>query len=185
MFVKKDGRGNYFLAETVNGKQRYIKSLGKSRAGYDEMVKERNSMVTQSLRAAGITSLPCDIPTRAKIKQLAGDMPVSHYLRLIAERELRNRPGALPGMENYVSDATLPVIGANTAKAVNLLSTINILLTQRPTPEQIRQLEVSQLSFLSDKEIVSTGKAAGRYMRSLFDRLAYSWRVIKTGKIEA
>ncbi|MFC1904967.1 hypothetical protein ACFLXT_04320 [Chloroflexota bacterium] len=65
-----------------------------------------------SLRAGGVSTLSLDQPTKAVLRQLAGDMPVSHYVRALAHRELAKRGGtpALPGQEKIVSEATLPAI---------------------------------------------------------------------------
>jgi len=38
-----------------------------------------------------------DKGTRAKLKQAAGDMPLSEYLKLVADAALKNKQGGLPG----------------------------------------------------------------------------------------
>jgi len=50
-----------------------------------------------SLRSLGLTQIAVDKGTRAKLKQAAGDMPLSEYLKLIAEAGIKNAQGGLPG----------------------------------------------------------------------------------------
>ena len=83
-----------------------------------------------TLRAEGISSIAVDKPTRARLKQLAGDMPVSHYLRALTERELAKtgKGRALPGTELLVSGATLPAIAEGVNKlAVTLDAFVSVL----------------------------------------------------------
>jgi len=49
MFLQKSGKGYYFLAEKVNGKVKYIKSLGKDPSGYEEAIKEGKRLGTMLL----------------------------------------------------------------------------------------------------------------------------------------
>ena len=69
-----------------------------------------------SLRAAGSSSVAVDKPTRAKLKELAGDMPVAHYLRGIAFGYIKPPEGSaqevLPGQERFVSPATIHAVAA-------------------------------------------------------------------------
>jgi len=53
-----------------------------------------------SLRDYGKTTIALDKPTRSMLKQLAGPIPVSHYVRALAERELAKtgKGVALPGI---------------------------------------------------------------------------------------
>ena len=69
-----------------------------------------------TLRAAGVTAVAVDKPTRAKLKALAGDMPLSHWLRGIAFGTIEPpRGGAqepLPGQERAGSPATIHAVAA-------------------------------------------------------------------------
>jgi len=72
--------------------------------------------VPGSLRAAGQVSIMIDKPTRTQLKKLAGDMPVSHYVRGIAFGTIK--PPAsdpqvpAPGLEREISENTLPAISS-------------------------------------------------------------------------
>lgn len=72
-----------------------------------------------SIRSLGkVTTVSLDTPTSAAFRQLAGDMPISHYLRALAQRELgRTSKGkALPGMEREASESTLAAISEKVSK---------------------------------------------------------------------
>ena len=62
-----------------------------------------------ALRDVGKTTIALDVPTRSMLKQLAGDMHVSDYVRALAQRELSKtgKGVSLPGHEKLVSDNTL------------------------------------------------------------------------------
>jgi hypothetical protein len=81
-----------------------------------------------SLRSNGASSIAVDIQTRAKLKELAGDMPVSHYVRELAFREDNKRSGLpLPGQERLVSNSTLPAIASTLSE---LVSRFDILMAK-------------------------------------------------------
>ena len=69
-----------------------------------------------TLRAAGVTAVAVDKPTRAKLKALAGDMPLSHWLRGIAFGTIKPPQGdaqePFPGQERAVSPATIHAVAA-------------------------------------------------------------------------
>jgi hypothetical protein len=55
--------------------------------------------VPGSLRSeGGISYLGLDRYTKQALKQLAGDKPVSHYVRELAQRELNKKQGVLAGL---------------------------------------------------------------------------------------
>lgn len=74
-----------------------------------------------SLQSEGYTTLGVSVPTKNMIKQLAGDMPMSDYLKKLAIRELRGKPG-LPGQEKAVSENTLPAMNSKLDKILYLVS---------------------------------------------------------------
>lgn len=69
-----------------------------------------------TLRAEGYCTIAADKPTRAKLKALAGDMPLAHYLRGIAFGTIKPPQGdaqePLPGQERAVSPATIHAVAA-------------------------------------------------------------------------
>lgn len=69
-------------------------------------MRRKQDRVPGSIRADGFATLGVSLPTRNMLKQLAGDMALSDYLKSLAERELKGRP-SLPGMERQVPGATL------------------------------------------------------------------------------
>jgi hypothetical protein len=78
----------------------------------------------ESLMSQGLTRIAIDKPTRAKLHELAGDMPVSRYLRGIAFGDIK--PGGspqapLPGQERLVSSNTLPAIASSINSLISRL----------------------------------------------------------------
>ncbi len=70
-----------------------------------------------SIRAEGHSSIGLSKVTRSMLQELAGDMPVSDYVRVLAERELGVTGGggsqaALPGQERLVSPNTIAALSA-------------------------------------------------------------------------
>ena len=69
-----------------------------------------------TVRAEGYCTIGTDKPTRARLKVLAGDMPMAHYLRGIAFGTIEPpRGGAqepLPGQERAGSPATIHAVAA-------------------------------------------------------------------------
>ena len=61
-----------------------------------------------SIRDEGFATLGVSLVTRNMLKQLAGDMPLSNYLKELAKRELGNKP-SLPGQEYLASENTIMV----------------------------------------------------------------------------
>jgi hypothetical protein len=84
----------------------------------------------------GLTRIAIDKPTRAKLHELAGDMPLSHYLRGIAFGSIKPDGGAqtpLPGQERLVSRNTLASVSAE----VNALAAeVKALATMRDINER-------------------------------------------------
>lgn len=72
-----------------------------------------NKRQPNSLRSHGLVTVACDKPTRSKLKELAGDMPVSHFLRGVAFGEIVIDDGSggaqlpIPGQELAVSRSRL------------------------------------------------------------------------------
>lgn len=64
-----------------------------------------------SLNSMGRTLIATDKPTRAKLKQAAANngLPLSKYLRLVAERDLANKQGGLPEVELPTADTIASV----------------------------------------------------------------------------
>ncbi len=70
-----------------------------------------------SIRAEGHSSIGLSKVTRSMLQELAGDMPVSDYVRVLAERELGVTGGggsqaALPGQERLVSPNTIAALSS-------------------------------------------------------------------------
>jgi hypothetical protein len=90
--------------------------------------------MTESLRAMGVTTLPCDKATKARLKVLAGDTPlcvkVKELVELgeLVERAERGESGGggsqvpLPGHERLVSSNTLSAVNVKLNKVIELLS---------------------------------------------------------------
>lgn len=75
-----------------------------------------NKRIENSLRSNGKSTIAIDLPTRAKLKELAGDIPVSHYVRMLAFGEI-SAPGATPqepllGTERQVSSNTFAAVAS-------------------------------------------------------------------------
>ncbi len=68
-----------------------------------------------SLRALGVTTLPCDKATKARLKRLAGDTPLCLMVRELVDLAEGVKSGSggqvpLPGQERLVSSNTIPAI---------------------------------------------------------------------------
>lgn len=142
-----------------------------------------------SLRSrGGVEPLSLDRQTKAIIRQLAGDMPLCHYIRSLVELELAKtgKPKALRGTERMVSDNTIASVKADTANAISLLEALSLAVRppQLLSPGDISKLEHSQLSFLTDKEVSATCKAAVAEVGGLLSRARAAWEIIVSGKVK-
>ena len=84
--------------------------------------------VPGSIRAEGQTSIAIDKPTRAKLKELAGDMPVSKYVKGLAFGYITPGGGAqepFPGQERSVSENTLPAISSKLDRLLGYMSALD------------------------------------------------------------
>ena len=70
-----------------------------------------------SMGSDGFATLGVSVPTRNKLKQLAGSTPVSEYLRHLTDELTAGKP-ILPGLEKGVSKATLNRIVSENEKMV-------------------------------------------------------------------
>lgn len=78
----------------------------------------------ESIRSYGRAVIGIDVPTREALKQLAGDMPMSHYVRALAQRELERtgKGQALPGMGKSVSSTSLSSISESLKELGNRMN---------------------------------------------------------------
>lgn len=89
-----------------------------------------------ALRDVGKTTIALDIPTRAMLKQLAGDGHVSDYVRALAERELAKTGAgrALPGQERLASPNTIAEVNSKldrmAAAYCELFAKVEILINK-------------------------------------------------------
>ena len=90
--------------------------------------------VPGSIRSEGFATLGVSLLTRNMLKQSAGDMPMSEYLKRIAIRELGGEVG-LPGQEAMVSKATIHSVKADTSKIMGILSVVIERLCYSVPPE--------------------------------------------------
>jgi len=145
----------------------------------------RLQRVKGSLRSeGGITMVAVDTYTKENLKQLAGDMPLSHYVRSLAQRELSKtgKGKALPGLEHLVSEASLPGIGEKLSlmavsfddsfnKMFSLLSGGHLIVTNKPAGEQ-SPLELG------------IQRASGIIVKALAPRLRLAVELVLKGKIK-
>jgi hypothetical protein len=129
------------------------------------------------LRDLGKTTLPVDKPTQRAFHVLSGDMPVAHYLRALAQRELRQRGLSvpLPGAETFASDATAPAMAADIKRSLSLLEQLNLAVKAGAgvgrglDAGELAALEGSQLGFVTDAVIVETVKSTWAKVRAAMD----------------
>jgi len=87
-----------------------------------------------SLRSqGGITTLAIDKPTKAKIRELAGDMPLAHFAKGVFFGYIKI-PGngaqeVLPGQERGASKNTIASVKSDTEQAVTLMRGMSELLS--------------------------------------------------------
>ncbi len=132
----------------------------------------RKKRVPGSLRSIGVTAVPCDVTTRARLRVMAGDMPVSHYLRAIAfgEIELPGKGSSgsqvpLPGQELLVSNNTLASLGA---KIVALESKLAVLFLSFVGASTIQPGEVDSLDSLLQAMAVGDTESWATYVSAYF-----------------
>lgn len=112
-----------------------------------------------SIRSLGkVTTVSMDTPTSAAFRQLAGDMPVSHYLRALAQRELKRtgKGTALPGMEREASEATLAAISEKVSKIDQVL---NFYVSQFQNLEKYIDKFINKI----DKDFNAAGQAVNSF----------------------
>lgn len=80
-------------------------AIAYDKGGDEEMRIQRDP--GSSLRSLGMTTIAVDAATKARLFQLAGDIPLCDYLRSFSERELANRQGSFPGGGMLKSQGTL------------------------------------------------------------------------------
>ncbi|MFC1968881.1 hypothetical protein ACFLVF_00100 [Chloroflexota bacterium] len=120
---------------------------------------------TASLRSIGATAVPCDVSTRARLKVLAGDMPVSHYLRGIAfgyiKPPAREPQETLNGQEKTISLNTFEAVASetrkNTDELVNLRDGQVKLMSDLSGIEQVLTKMAMALNITIDVEKWSGG----------------------------
>ena len=81
-----------------------------------------------SLRDEGEASIAVSKPTRAMLRQLAGDMPVSEYVKALATKELGGKV-SLPGQERGASKNTIPAIKSDTEQSLTLMRSMSEVLS--------------------------------------------------------
>jgi len=109
MFVMKRGNGHYFLAEKVNGKVKYIKSLGKDPSGYKKTIKEgerlgaillKTPILAESLGVATKRLISSERNLRLKLSELPpipegdvyyADPPWQYDFSATISREIENQ----------------------------------------------------------------------------------------------
>jgi len=142
----------------------------------------RLARVRGSLRSEGLTRIAIDIPTRSRLKALAGDIPVSQFLRGIANGSITitGTPQApLPGTERMVSGNTLSAI------ADSLKSVMARLNTFEHGQEQKRSLLVDACSiddWLSGKLGVPLGAERVVAYEGFMVRCKAAWSILIRGK---
>lgn len=112
----------------------------------------KSKMVVGSLRSeGGITTLSIDKPTKRRIKKLAGDMPLSHFVKGVffglIKLEGNGGQEALPGQEREVSQATIHSVSSKLDKLMVALSDNSICGLFGLPPVPARQDDVALAAF--------------------------------------
>lgn len=126
-----------------------------------------------SLRSSGgISYLGLDRQTKISLKQLAGDVPVSHYVRALVQRELERATGkgkALPSVvlvdKTEVQLAQMTVLNGALLSWAVCGGTQQELpaLVQAMAPAEFREQLLSHIESLRERMKVPKAKAARLY----------------------
>ncbi len=122
-----------------------------------------------SLRSVGLTYIPVDKPTRAALKAIAGreGLPLSHYLREVARRELENMQIPLAG---------LPISSSGSVAIASIKNDIASILSlmhqtwNKPTDELISIVQKG-LGIVPQEDPLRNTKALLKQLVAAIDKL--------------
>ena len=108
-----------------------------------------------STRSIGKTTVAVDVLTRNKLKELAGSMPVSHYLREIAFAPPKSDSGSpVPffGQERLVSPNTIAAVKSDMAAIMALVKRLDAAFDKAVPPYDWNKDAIVQLARFIAKE---------------------------------
>ena len=109
-------------------------------------------MNADTIRAGGITTVAVDKPTKAMLKQLAGDTPLYVYVKQLAIKEMVGGQAGLPGHEHLTSQHTIAAVKSDTAAIRAFVKRLDAAFDKAVPPYDWNKDAIVQLARFIAKE---------------------------------